>query len=123
MTLEIDPPIIVSDAPASHGPPFNVSVSASDEGVVLVVEGELDMSTAPILREALIDVTEDLEGDLMLDIGLLTFIDSSGLALFVAEHNKLQSFGHALVICAATPRATRLFEIAGLHKVLTVRPG
>ncbi len=123
MTIEIDPPTIVSDPPASKGPPFNVSVSGSDEGVVLVVEGELDMSTAPILREALIDVTGGLEGDLMLDIGLLTFIDSSGLALFVAEHKKLESLGHKLVIFAATPWAIRLFEIAGLHKVLTVRPG
>ena len=123
MTMEIVPPIVVGDPPASKGPPFKVSVSASDDGVVLVIEGELDLAAAPILREALVDVTEGLEGDLILDIGLLTFIDSSGLALFVAEHKRLRSLGHELVICAATPRAIRLFEIAGLHKVLTVRPG
>ncbi len=123
MTLETDPPIVVSDPPASKGPPFKVSASGSDEGIVLVIEGELDLATAPILREALVDVTEGLEGDLILDVASLNFIDSSGLALFIAEQKRLQSLGHELVIFAPTPRAIRLFEIAGVAEVLTVRPG
>jgi anti-sigma B factor antagonist len=123
MTLEIDPPIDarnLGDAPGA--PPFQMSVHESDDGVVMVVEGELDMSTAPTLREALVDVTEGLAGNLILDVRLLTFIDSSGLTLFVAEHKKLRSLGHDLVIFAPTPRTRRLLEIAGLDELLTVRP-
>jgi anti-sigma B factor antagonist len=123
MTLEIDPPVNVRDPAISPGrPPFDISVSKSDDGVVMVVGGELDMSTAPTLRAALVEVIEGLEGDLILDVGLLTFIDSSGLTLLVAEHKKLRSLGHELVIFAPTQRTSRLFEIVGLDQVLTVRP-
>ena len=123
MTLEKDPPINLRDLDISPGrPPFNISVSGSDNGVVVAVEGELDMSTAPTLREALVDVIDGLEGDLILDVGLLTFIDSSGLTLLVAEHQTLRSLGHELVIFAPTPRTVRLLEIVGLDAVLTVRP-
>lgn len=97
-------------------------VSATDDGVVvMVLEGELDIATAPALQKTLVDVTEGLEGDLILDIGLLTFIGSNGLTLFVNTHKKLQSLGHELVIVSPTSTTRRLFEIAGLDKVLTVR--
>jgi anti-anti-sigma factor len=123
MTLEIDPPIDARNlAESPSTPAFGMSVHESDDGVVMVVEGELDMSTAPTLREALVDVTEGLEGNLILDVRLLTFIDSSGLTLFVAEHKKLRALGHELVIFAPTPRTRRLLEIAGLDEVLTVQP-
>ena len=123
MTLETEPPLDARnhrDVPSA--PPFQMSVHESDDGVVMVVEGELDMSTAPSLRDALVDVSEGLEGNLILDVRLLTFIDSSGLTLFVAEHKKLRSLGHDLVIFAPTPRTRRLLEIAGLDEVLTVQP-
>ncbi len=98
-------------------------MSATDEGVVvMVLEGELDIATAPALQKTLVDLTDGIEGDLILDVGLLTFIGSSGLTLLVNTHKKLQSLGHELVIVAPTSQTRRLFEIAGLDKVFTVRP-
>jgi anti-sigma B factor antagonist len=122
MTLELDPPIGITDSPTSHGPlPFHISVSETDIGVTMVLAGELDMAAAPALREALADVSEGLEGDLILDLAQLTFIDSSGLTLFVQEHKNLQSRGHELIILDPTQRTSRLFQIAGLDQFFTVR--
>ena len=123
MTFERDLSLNRRDLDISPGRlPLSVSVSESDGGVVVAVEGELDMSTAPTLREALVDVADGLESDLILDVRLLTFIDSSGLTLLVAEHKKISSLGHNLVILAPTSRTARLFQIVGLDEVLTVRP-
>ncbi len=123
MTVEPNPPTAVSDPPSSKGsPPFKVSVKDSDEGVILVIEGELDIANAPALGEALVQVADGLEGDLILDIRSVSFIGSSGLTLFVNAHKKLRSLGHELVIVGPTPQTRRLFEIAGLDEALIVRP-
>jgi len=96
-------------------------VSKSETGVVLAIAGELDMATAPALREAVADVTEGLEGDLILDLGLMTFTDSSGLTLFVQEQKNLRSRGHEMIILDPTARTRRLFQVAGLDEYFTVR--
>jgi anti-anti-sigma factor len=124
MTPEADSP---SDAKVpdnggavAHRPSLEIVVRRAAGRTQVVVAGELDDSTAPILRERLVQVTANLVGDLVLDIGLLTFVDSTGLALFVAQHKKLQSMGSQLIIVSPGPMARRLFEITGLTQVFTV---
>lgn len=99
-----------------------ISVDQEDGRTTMILAGELDASTAPALRERLVEVGSDHEGDLVLHIGSLTFIDSSGLALFIAQHKKQQSQGSEFLISAATPMARRLFQITGLSDVFSVVP-
>ena len=124
MTLEADSTRdakVLNDGTAvAHRPSLEIVVRRGVERTQVVVAGELDDSTAPILRGHLVQVTANLVGDLVLDIGLLTFVDSTGLALFVAQHKKLQSTGSHLIIVSPGPMARRLFEITGLTQVLTV---
>jgi anti-anti-sigma factor len=102
--------------------PLQVVVRPGEGCTTVIVAGELDDSTAPDLRERLAQVTADLVGDLVLDIGLLTFVDSTGLALFVAQHKKLRSQGSRLIISSPSPMARRLMEITGLTRILSIEP-
>jgi anti-anti-sigma factor len=102
--------------------PLQVVVRLGEGCTTVIVAGELDDSTAPDLRERLAQVTADLVGDLVLDIGLLTFVDSTGLALFVAQHKKLRSQGSRLIISSPSPMARRLMEITGLTRILSIEP-
>jgi anti-anti-sigma factor len=124
MTLEADSAsdakVLDNGTAVAHGPSLEVVVRRGVGRTQVVVAGELDDSTAAILRERLVQVTANLVGDLALDIGLLTFVDSTGLALFVAQHKKLQSMGSQLIIVSPGPMARRLFEITGLTQVLTI---
>jgi anti-sigma B factor antagonist len=126
MTLEADSPtgskVLDDGTPVAQRPPLEIVVRRGIGRTQVVVAGELDGSTAPILRERLVQVTANLDGDLVLDIGLLTFVDSTGLALFVAQHKRLQSTGSHLIIVSPRPMARRLFEITGLTQVLTIDP-
>jgi anti-anti-sigma factor len=63
-----------------------------------------------------------LSGDVVLDIGLLTFLDSSGLALFLTVHKKLDAVGRKLVIFSPTRTARRLFQITELTEFLSIEP-
>jgi anti-sigma B factor antagonist len=107
---------------ASGNPPFHISVSQMEDRCLMVLSGELDVSTAPLFRDYLVNVTGDLVTDLVLDIGLLTFIDSTGLSLLISEDKRRSARGSSLTIFSPTPMARRLFDISGLTSVLSIVP-
>jgi anti-sigma B factor antagonist len=77
------------------------------------VTGELDMSVAPQLQEALhaAAVTDGCE--VMIDLTRVTFVDSSGLNEFLRLTNK----GHEVVIRGAAGPVRRTIELVGLDQV------
>ena len=96
--------------------PFSVSRDESGDRQVLVVEGELDMATAPVLERYL----KPLEGEVVLECAQLTFIDSRGLSLFVETHQRLCERGGRLVLAHLTPSCRRLIELMNLEKVFVL---
>lgn len=90
------------------------------DGVVLVVTGDLDMTTAPDLISAGLATTELEPRHLVIDAGGVGFCDSSGLAAFVRIGNQLSSRGHRLGIAGAQPIVLRILEMSGLHEVFVV---
>jgi anti-sigma B factor antagonist len=102
--------------------PLQILVSHLKEHAYVVLAGELDGATAPFLVRTLVEVNETLEGDLVLDIKQLSFIDSTGLSVFVSQHKKLSAKGQRFVIYGPTAMARRLFQITGLEDVLTIEP-
>lgn len=59
--------------------------------------------------------------EVILDCSDLLFIDSCGLSVLVANHKRFHDAGRELVVEAVRPGALRLFEIAGIDRVLTIR--
>ena len=91
----------------------------SRNGVVrIALGGELDMAAAPALREELDRVEQDGVAAVMLDLRDLTFIDSSGLHVFLQAKNRARLNGHRVILVGATPLAERLFELTGTQFLL-----
>jgi len=106
---------------------LEITVSDMEDRTLVVLAGELDAMTVPFLRERCAELLDGgLPGndavDVVLDIALLRFIDSTGLALFLRLHKKLDSMGHRLVIFSPTPMARRILQITGLMEFLRVLP-
>jgi anti-sigma B factor antagonist len=93
--------------------------------VVVVVEGEHDIYTAPALRERL-DQAIGRGGGIVVDLTGATFVDSSVLgALLDARRRSLES-GQGFVVCAGEavePGVQRILDITGLVPVLPVISG
>lgn len=85
---------------------------------VMALSGELDMATAPILRENLARVEDSGAVSIMLDLSEVTFIDSSGLKEFLEARSRAQDNGHRLLMSGASPAAQRLFELTGTRFLL-----
>jgi anti-sigma B factor antagonist len=102
-------------------PAFQVS-EARVEGDALVLEarGEIDAATAKDLRAALDDAAATGARKVILDLGGVTFVDSRGLTVMVAAHEKLEAGGSRLITVCADPFVRKLFEITGMHRILRI---
>jgi len=85
----------------------------------VVLSGEIDASTCAVLDDWLDQY--DNAGPLVLDMSEVSFIDSSGLRVLVAQQQKSTESGNAFEVVDASRAALRLFEITGLAEVLGVR--
>jgi anti-sigma B factor antagonist len=88
---------------------------------VLDVVGELDLYTAPSLREAALAAAERGPSRLVFDLTGVPFIDSSGLGVIVACLKHLREIGGDLVLVTMpTSPPSRLLSLTGLDKAIPV---
>jgi anti-anti-sigma factor len=100
---------------------FRVEVD-NDDGVVqrLRLIGEMDAGTVEIFRNAIAELKEAGAERVILDLGELDFIDSTGLGALVAAHKRFREAGGDLVLSGVRPRVAKLLELTGLDKAFTV---
>jgi anti-anti-sigma factor len=95
--------------------PFDVVRIDHPLGVVLRLDGELDVATVPLLQEQL-DRATRAGGAVVIDLTGLRFIDSSGLHLLVRAEEQLRASGGQLMLVHGPPAVRRVFELTGLDR-------
>lgn len=88
------------------------------EVTVLALDGELDLVTAPLLRQHVVAEVAAGHHRLVLDLTGLTFIDSAGLGQVVAALKRARSHDGGLEVVVPEPRVRRVFELCDLDRVL-----
>ena len=99
---------------------FDFSVHARDGGSDVHLVGELDLFTAPLLREGLLRLLDDDGGDVTLDMSRLDFIDSTGLSVLVGAYKVARENGRAIALRSPRPSARKVLEISGLDTVFPI---
>ena len=92
-------------------------VRAPGDPTVLSVRGEVDVSTAETFRAALYALVDETDGDVMVDMGGVGFIDSSGLGVLVGALKRARERGSDLRVRNLTPVARKVFDITGLTEL------
>jgi anti-sigma B factor antagonist len=88
--------------------------------VVVSVAGEVDLNTAPQLRDKLAEVTSRKAEVVIVDLGAVEFLDSTGLGVILTAWKEVTAQGCALAVVSPQPRITRIFEITGLNLSIPV---
>ena len=87
---------------------------------VLLVGGEVDVATAPRLREQLIKLVNDQRFQIVVDLGGVDFIDSTGLGVLIGALKRVRTHGGDLGLVCTERRILKVFEITGLDHVFTI---
>lgn len=99
---------------------FKVATEQHGEALVLRPEGDVDMSRSSSLRSALREALQKKPGKLIVDLQLVEYMDSSGLATLVEAARNARSQKVPLVLCALTTKVRAVFEIARLHQFFQI---
>jgi anti-anti-sigma factor len=84
------------------------------------LRGDVDVASAPDLRAELDDLVRTSDGDIVLDCGGLTFIDSAGVAVLLRTRKALDARGNELRVANVDGVAARVLDVLGLNDVLHV---
>jgi anti-sigma B factor antagonist len=103
---------------------MDLSLSTRQVGdrTVLEVGGEIDVYTAPELRERLIEVVEGGARAVTVDLGRVEFIDSTGLGVLVGGLKRMRLSGGDFSLVCDQERILKIFRITGLDQIFKVFP-
>jgi anti-sigma B factor antagonist len=98
------------------------SIATTKDGIVadVVVAGELDMYTAPRLRDALVELTATGARQVTVDLAGVVFVDSTALGVLVGGLKRLRQADGDLALRSPRPGAMKVMEMTGLNRVFTI---
>ena len=117
MTIEQSAVVLTTDSGESRG--IQLTEETFDPaGLVITVNGELDIATAPTLRDRLDTAIEGGTRRLVIDLSAVSFLDSVALATIVHAKQRLAEDGSLAVAVDPSSYVMLVFESGGLSQVL-----
>jgi anti-sigma B factor antagonist len=93
-----------------------------EETHVISLAGEVDLYTAPELKQELLNAIAGGAKEVVVDFTDTTFIDSTTLGVLVGGVKRLRPNGGRLSIVCSDPNIIKIFEITGLDRVFPIYP-
>ena len=100
--------------------PFEVTIEEHGGAVHARVRGELDISSAPRLEDALQRSEADGPALLVLDLGGLDFMDSTGLRVLISADTRAREAGRRFVLVQGNDMVQRVLRITRLDERLEI---
>ena len=101
---------------------FAVDEREDHDVVHVAVRGELDVATAPTLREHLYAAADRSSGPVVVDLLAVTFIDSTALGVLIGTKERCDELGIELRLVVDKTRIIKIFEITGLTELFSISP-
>ncbi len=100
---------------------FKMEMHTLDQGVpVIELEGEVDVYTAPQLKQQVIGVLESGSKGLVVDLTKVDYLDSTALGVLIGGLKRIREVDGNLMLICPSPRIRRVFEITGLDKIFLI---
>ena len=99
---------------------LQVSTARRGSFAVLTVVGEVDLGTAGSLAEEATAATSDGTANLVIDLGGVTFLDSSGLKVLVSALKRTEKAGKSMSLAAVPRVVMRVLTVTAMDKVFSI---
>lgn len=100
-----------------------MSRNSDSEGLrVLPLEGEIDLHVSPLIAASLREIITAQPAQLLIDLSHVTYVDSSGLAVFIEAMQSVTKYGGKFGLVGIQETVRSIFEIARLDQVFRIFP-
>lgn len=99
---------------------MKIEVQKVGDTIVVALEGRLDTTNYNELEEQLSGLMEKDEKKILLDIGSLDYISSSGLRILLMYLKKLRAAQGSFMLCGMKPEIREIFEISGFINIFKI---
>jgi anti-anti-sigma factor len=100
---------------------LHVDVSNGDGVIVLIVQGEIDAASAPVLISAFDDLS--LNEPIQVDMSGVTFMDSSGLHALLTQSLRVRESDGSIHVSNPSNAVHRVVELTGLDEFFYAKNG
>ncbi|BCA79644.1 STAS domain-containing protein [Desulfuromonas sp. AOP6] len=101
-------------------------LNIEDKGAVVFIEikeERLDAHNSSDLKAQMLNLFEEGKNDIVVDLGEVRFVDSSGLGALVSGFKNASARNGNLKLCGLQPQVRSMFELTRLHRVFEIFPG
>lgn len=102
---------------------LEVRTESFDDFSVVEIEGEVDLYSSPELRKVLLDLTKKKTAGILVDLGKVRYMDSSGVATLVEALQQAKKYDGKLKLVNLRDAVKDVFELSRLDKVFDIYPG
>ncbi len=99
---------------------LTLATSEVDGRTIVAVGGEIDVYTAPKLRDKITELVADGVYQIVIDMEAVEFLDSTGLGVLVGGLKKVRAHDGSLELICTQDRLLKIFRITGLAKVFVI---
>lgn len=100
---------------------FRMDMRTLEEELPLIeLEGEVDVYTAPQLKQQMINLLESGAKEMVVDLTKVDYLDSTALGVLIGGLKRMREMDGNMVLVCPNPRIRRVFEITGLDKIFDI---
>ena len=99
---------------------LTLTTREADGKTIVAVGGEIDVYTAPRLRDKITELVGEGSYHLVVDMQAVEFLDSTGLGVLVGALKKVRQHDGSLELVCTQERLLKIFRITGLAKVFVI---
>ncbi len=99
---------------------LKIEVEEKDNVMLLKLDGEVDVYTAPKLKSRLVELVDQGKFKIVVDLEQVDFMDSSGLGVLVGGLKRVRSHEGAIALICTQENILKIFRITGLVKVFPI---
>ena len=100
--------------------PFGITFEVGPQGVTIALHGEIDLDNMTHLRSTLDEVVATTDGDLVIDLAEVSYLDSSGLHVLLSAREQAAALDRRFIVHRPSPVVLRLFEICDVSELFAV---
>ena len=99
---------------------LSIDTRHEDGNTIIEVGGEIDVYTAPKLRDKITELVGNGNYNLVIDMEKVDFLDSTGLGVLVGGMKKVRAHDGSMRLICNQERLLKIFRITGLAKVFVI---